>query len=207
MARVLVVRAHPLNAQASRTMRLADGFVRAYRAANPDDEISDLRLYNVAVPEIDLDLLNGWRELSAGTPFVHLNLNEQAKITLFNNYTDQFMAADKLVIANPLWNLQVPTRLKAWLDTTCVAGTSFRYTDTGASEGLVHDKKALHIQTSGGVFAHRDPASVYVRSLLQFLGITDVTDISAEGMDHDPEHAEDILDDAMRRLVAFARTF
>ncbi len=207
MARVLVVRAHPLGAQSSRTMRLTDEFVRAYTAAHPDDAIADVRLFDRAVPEIDLDLLNAWRELAAGTPFAHLTLNEQAKVTLFNGYTDQFMASDKIVIANPLWNLQVPTRLKAWLDMTCVAGTSFRYNEAGEAEGLVHGKKALHIQTSGGLFDHRDPASVYVRSLMQFMGVTDFTDISAEGMDHDPEHAADILDDAQRRLVEFAKIF
>jgi len=207
MSRLLVVRAHPLNATSSRTMRLTDEFVRAYGAAHPDDEITQLPLFELAVPEIDLDLLNAWRELAAGTPFAHLTLNEQAKVTLFKGYTTQFMANDKIVIANPLWNLQVPTRLKAWLDTTCVADVSFRYNAAGEAEGLVHDKKALHIQTSGGNFAHLDPASVYVRSLLQFMGLTDLTDISAEGMDHDPDHAEDILDDAARRLVEFAKIF
>ena len=40
----------------------------------------------------------------------------------FNELTDQFLSADKVVIANPMWNLNVPTRLKAWVDTINVAG-------------------------------------------------------------------------------------
>ena len=62
------------------------------------------------------------------------------KIARFNELTDQFLAADKIVIANALWNLNIPTKLKAWFDTVNVAGKTFRYTENGP-EGLVTGKK------------------------------------------------------------------
>lgn len=207
MTRLLVVRAHPLDAGTSRTMRLTDEFVAGYRAAHPDHAVTDLHLYEVAIPEIDLDLLNGWRSLRAGTPFVHLDQVEQVKITLFNHYTEQFMEADKVVIANPLWNLQVPTRLKAWIDTVSVAGVTFKYNEAGEGVGLVRGKRALHIQTAGGVFNGQDPASAYVRTIFAFLGVEDFHEVHAEGMDHDPANADRIMDAASRRVAELAQQF
>lgn len=53
--------------------------------------------------------------------FETLSENQQQKVARFNELTDQFLSADKVVIANPMWNLNVPTRLKAWVDTINVA--------------------------------------------------------------------------------------
>src|ERR1019366_3144760 len=122
MAKLLVVRAHPLTSEFSRSMQLADEFVRVYSQTHPDDDVLDLNLYNRAVPEIDLDLLSAWKKIGSGTPFAHLDQAEQLKATLFDGYTSQFLNVDKIVVANPLWNLNVPTRLKAWIDMIAVAG-------------------------------------------------------------------------------------
>lgn len=207
MKKLLVVRAHPLDATASRTMRLTDAFLSVYRVANPDDLVEDINLYNQSVPEIDIDLLGGWQKLREGTPFTHLHELEQAKITLFDNYTMQFLSSDKVVIANPLWNLQVPTRLKAWIDTICVAGKTFAYSEDGTPVGLATGKKALHIQASGGVFEGKDPASQYVRTMLGFVGVNDFSEVVAEGMDYDPANADAIMDAALARVTEVARAF
>ena len=63
--------------------------------------------------------------------FETLSENQQQKVARFNELTDQFLSADKVVIANPMWNLNVPTRLKAWVDTINVAGKTFQYTAEG----------------------------------------------------------------------------
>lgn len=207
MAKLLVIRAHPLTSDSSRSMRLADEFLRVYTETHPDDDVIDQNLYNVAVPEIDLDLFSAWEQLRAGTPFVRLHEAEQNKITLFDGYTTQFLAMDKIVISNPLWNMQVPTRLKAWIDCISVAGKTFRYNESGEAVGLVHDKKVLHIQAAGGVFGSQDPASQYVKGIFTFLGLTDFTQIAAEGMDHDPARADDIMAAALRRVQEVAAEF
>lgn len=207
MAKVLLVRAHPLTSEASRSMRLADEFVRVYTETHPDDDIIDQNLYNIAMPEIDLDVFSAWQKLGSGTPFVRLDEAEQNKITLFEGYTTQFMAMDKVVIANPLWNLQVPTRLKAWIDCICVAGKTFTYNTDGEAVGLVTGKKVAHIQAAGGVFGSQDPASIYVRTMFGFLGVEDIVQIAAEGMDHDPARADDIMAAALREVQEAARAF
>ena len=207
MAKLLVVRAHPLTSEFSRSMQLTDEFVRVYSDTHPDDDVLDLNLYSRAVPEIDLDLLSAWKKLGSGMPFPHLEPSEQLKVTLFDGYTSQFLNVDKIVVANPLWNLNVPTRLKAWIDTISVAGQTFRYNEDGIAVGLVRGKKAVHIQTSGGVFEGLDPASLYVRTIFTFLGVEDYQQIAAEGMDHDPEHAGEIVAAAVARVRDVAAAF
>lgn len=78
--------------------------------------------------------------MAAGTEFGDLSADQQAKVGRFGELTDQFLAADKIVIANPLWNLSMPTRLKAWIDTINVAGKTFKYTAEGPV-GLAGGKK------------------------------------------------------------------
>lgn len=67
----------------------------------------------------------------------------------FNELTDLFVAADKVVLANPMWSLNVPTKVKAWVDTINVAGKTFRYSKEGDLIGLAGDKKFFHIQAMG----------------------------------------------------------
>lgn len=207
MSKLLVIRAHPLTSETSKSMQLTDAFVETYKQTHPDDDVLEQSLYNIAIPEIDLDLFNAWNKLRAGIPFVHLHEAEQTKSTLFEGYTTQFLNMDKIVIANPLWNLQVPTRLKAWIDCICVAGKTFKYSETGEPVGLVSGKKALHIQTNGGVYNGQDPASQYVATMLGFIGVRDFQHIAAEGMDHDPAHADEIMAAAFDKVRAAAAEF
>lgn len=202
--RTLIIRAHPFEANNSRSMELTDAFVEAFKEAHPDAQVQELRLYDVAIPEIDLDLLTGWSSLGAGEHFAHLSNAQQNKITLFNTYTQQFLDADVIMIANPLWNLSIPTRLKAWIDTVVVSGRTFRYNDKGEAEGMAQGKRVVHVQTSGGHFNAQDPACTYIKGVFTFLGC-EVDQIVAEGMDHAPDEADQIMSEAAKKVRELAQ--
>ena len=123
-----------------------------------------------------------------------------------NSLTEQFLAADKIVIANALWNLNIPTKLKAWFDTVNVAGKTFRYTENGP-EGLVTGKKALHIQSNGGVYNGQDFASQYVKGILNFVGINQVDQLFIEGIDYDPDRADELMQNALDKAAALGKSF
>lgn len=72
---VLVVRAHPLQTPQSRSMLLTDAFLENY-LSNREAKVTDLRLYEVAVPEIDLDMLTAWQALMGGEHFAHLSAQQ-----------------------------------------------------------------------------------------------------------------------------------
>lgn len=90
----------------------------------------------------------------------------------------QFKAADVIVIGAPMYNFTIPTQLKAWVDRVLVAGETFRYTATGAVEGLAGDKTVIVAIARGGLYgedsAQRsiEHAERYLTATLGFIGIT-----------------------------------
>lgn len=207
MTNVLIVKAHPFEADKSSTVTVLDSFVSAYQQQHPEDTITKIDLYNTEVPEVNGTLLTAWDLLKSGTDFSALTAEQQQAVQLFDQFTNAFLEADKVVIANPLWNLNLPSRLKQWIDTITVAGKTFRYTENGV-EGLASDKKVLHIQSSGSIFKGQDPATLYLDTLLGFTGIEKVEHLYIEGKDAvDPESAEQIIQSAQELAIDIAQNF
>ncbi|MFZ6815424.1 FMN-dependent NADH-azoreductase [Undibacterium sp. Rencai35W] len=115
-----------------------------------------------------------------------------ADIAKGNAYLEELFDADVLVIGTPMYNLSIPTSLKAWIDRIAIAGKTFQYTATGP-EGLLKNKKAIIASARGGVYSAGSPAAAiehqecYLVGLLGFLGVTDVTIVRAEGLAFGPD--------------------
>lgn len=93
--------------------------------------------------------------------------------------------ADIIIISTPLYNFNIPSALKAWLDHIVRAGKTFSY-QTGKAEGLLKNKKVYLAIASAGVYSDGpmkpfDFAEPYLRYILAFIGITDVTTYRIEG--------------------------
>lgn len=113
-------------------------------------------------------------------------------------------AADIVVIGSPMYNFSVPSTLKAWIDHVAVARQTFRYTENGP-EGLLEGKKAYLVLSSGGVYsegpaASSDHVDTYLRTVLAFMGITDVTTIRAEGVALGPEQEKVAMQQASAKI-------
>ena len=98
----------------------------------------------------------------------------------------ELQAADVLLITTPMHNFSVPGVLKAWIDQVCRAGLTFQYTADGP-QGLLQGKQAYLVITTGGVpvDSGMDFLTPYLRQVLAFIGITDVTVIAADAMNID----------------------
>ena len=100
---------------------------------------------------------------------------------------EDFLAADIVVVGAPMYNFSVSSQLKAWIDRIAVAGRTFRYTEKGP-EGLAGAKKVIVASSRGGFYGPQSPAAFldhqesYLRGILGFLGITDLTFVRAEGL-------------------------
>ncbi|NRF92649.1 FMN-dependent NADH-azoreductase [Paenibacillus frigoriresistens] len=211
MATVLHITAHPHDHQTSFSMAVGKAFIDTYREANPNDEVIQLDLYSIQVPHIDADVFSGWGKLRGGQQFSDLSKNEQTKVGRLGEITDQFVAADKYVFVTPMWNFSFPPLMKAYIDAICIAGKTFKYTETGPV-GLLPDKKALHIQASGGVYSEGPAAAMemghrYISTIMSFFGITDFQGIFVEGMAQTPDKAPQIKEEAISRARALAKTF
>ncbi|MBU1191382.1 MAG: NAD(P)H-dependent oxidoreductase [Gammaproteobacteria bacterium] len=106
---------------------------------------------------------------------------QQKALAVSDRLVQELMDNDLLLIGVPLYNFGIPAALKAWVDMVARARLTFRYTDSGP-EGLLKNKRAYLLIASGGVKAgsEMDFATQYMRHVLGFLGITDVTVIAAD---------------------------
>lgn len=211
VARVLYITANPKTEQESYSLSVGRAFLDAYRQEKPGDEITELDVYATEIPYIDTDVFSGWGKLQQGTAYDQLSAEEKRKVGLLSGLADQFVAADKYVFVTPLWNFSVPPLMKAYIDAICVAGKTFKYTETGPV-GLLQNKKAVHIQARGGFYSEgpaRDfeMGDRYIRALMHFFGITDVESVVAEGMAAVPANAERIKAEAIERAKQVAKGF
>lgn len=106
----------------------------------------------------------------------------------------QFSRADTIVIAAPYWDLMFPALLKAYLEAVTVSGLTFQYTDAGYPASLCNAKRLIYVTTAGGYIGEYDFGFRYVEAIAKgFFGISDVSCISAEGLDIVGADVEGIL--------------
>ncbi|WP_346355529.1 FMN-dependent NADH-azoreductase [Azotosporobacter soli] len=179
MKKVLVVTANPKPTDASYTLRLTEAFLTAYAKRHPDDRIERLDLYAVDIPFIDSTVFSAWGKTENHTPA------ELKLVGRMNELLDQFLAADKVILAAPMWNFLFPPMVKAYIDNLVIAGKTFSYTETGPV-GLLSDKPILLIQARGGLyqeipFSTFDHATPYLKHVFGFLGIQNFHTLVCEG--------------------------
>ncbi|WP_297843405.1 FMN-dependent NADH-azoreductase [Pseudomonas sp.] len=123
-----------------------------------------------------------------------------------NALVEEFLAADVVVIGAPMYNFGISSQLKAWIDRIAVAGKTFRYTENGV-EGLAKGKQVIIASSRGGVyvegpFAAFDHQETYLRAVLGFIGVTDLTFVRAEGVAISPENKEQALKSAQSSILS-----
>ena len=199
MSNVLIIESSARQ-QDSFSRQLTRQFVSQWQAAHPADQVTVRDLALNPVPHLDANLLGGWMK-----PEAQRSADEHASLQRSNELTDELLAADVLVLAAPMYNFAIPSTLKAWLDHVLRAGVTFKYTETGP-QGLLVGKKAYVLTARGGLYAgstsdHQEP---YLRQVMAFIGIHDVTCIHAEGMNLGGDFQEKGLNQAKARLSAIA---
>lgn len=117
-------------------------------------------------------------------------------------------AADKIIIGAPMYNFGMSALLKTWFDYVLKSGRTFRYSEAGP-EGLVTGKSAIVIETRDGFYSEGDGTAVdfqegHIRTLLSFMGVTDVTFVRAEKMAFGPEAKTAAIETAANDLSALA---
>ncbi len=122
------------------------------------------------------------------TPADQRSAEQAEKLALSDTLVAEIKSADTLVIGVPIYNFGVPAALKAWVDQVARAGVTFKYTETGP-KGLLTGKRAILVVASGGTEAGSDIdfATDYMRHVLGFIGITDVSLVTADRLMVDAE--------------------
>lgn len=143
------------------------------------------------------------RDLSKGLPLINeawIGANftpaearddtQNTALTFSDSLIDELKSADTLLLGLPIYNFTVPTGFRAWIDLITRVGLTFQYTDTGPV-GLLTGKRAIIAIGSGGTKTGSDIdfSTGYIRHILGFIGITDVTFITADALMMDADAA------------------
>lgn len=175
---------HASGRQAGSTSRQLLAEVRTDLAA-AGENIVERDLATTAIPFVD----EAWIKANF-TAEEDRTDGDRAALALSDSLVAELKGADQIVIALPVYNFSVPAVLKAWIDQVARARVTFKYTENGPV-GLLEGKRALIVMVSGGTPAGSDIdfASAYLRHILGFIGITDVTLAAADRIMADADAA------------------
>jgi FMN-dependent NADH-azoreductase len=160
--------------------QLTDQFVETWRHENPKGEVIERNLASTHLPIIT----DEWVGAAYSDPSSHTP-EQKAALAISNELVEELLAADAIVISSPMYNFTIPAQLKGWIDNIVRAGRTVLWSAQGP-QGALTGKKVFVITSRGGSFRPGTPAEKfdfqepYLRHVLAFMGITDVTFIHAE---------------------------
>ena len=167
----------------SSTRRFADELITSLSKQHGE---LNLRERDVAegIPFVD----EHWVEANF-TPAEERTKEHQQVLSYSDSLVDELEVADIIILAVPVYNYSVPASLKSWIDQISRVGRTFNFTSEG-SFGKLKNKKAYVIMTTGGMKLGSDVdfASGYLCHMLNFIGIEDISFLSAEGLMMDDEN-------------------
>ena len=196
---ILHIDASASDAATSHSRRLSAELVQKLRAANPRASVVYRDVVADPLPHVDMTIRLAW------APEGEKDASLTATATRSRAMVEELKAADVVVIGSPMYNFTVPSTLKAWIDHIAIAGQTFQYTASGP-KGLLNGKAYLALSSGGiysqGPFAPWEHLSTYLTAVLNFLGISDVEVVRAEGVAYGPEQDKAAMSSAQDRIGA-----
>jgi FMN-dependent NADH-azoreductase len=189
--------------RSSISRQLTAEFVQAWKTEHPDGEVVERDLTTTPIPHIT----DEWVHAIHSDP-ASLTAEQKRVLAVSDALIDEVAHANVIVIGAPMYNFAIPAPLKAWLDQVVRVGKTVLFAASGP-QGLLKDKKVYVITSRGGAyrpgsFTERfDYQEPYLRHILAFIGLTDVTFIHAENQKPgaDAEIARAAAIDQIRRAA------
>ena len=149
-----------------------------------------------ALPHLAIEELGAWQ-----TPADERTTEQQALAAHSDELLAELRANDVLVLAVPMYNLGIPSQLKAWFDRVLRAGETFRYTENGP-QGLIEGKRAIILAARGGQYAGTefDSQTPHLKTMLGLMGIRDVEVVFAEGLNMGDAHRDAAMKEAFQAI-------
>lgn len=176
--------------------RLADAVTARLTTRHPEARVELRDLASQPHPVLDEPALS-----ALFTPPELRSAEQAARVALDDALIAQVQAVDVIVLGVPMYNFGVPVQLKTWIDAIARSGVTFRYTANGP-EGLLKGKKVYVALARGGLYRDTpaDSQVPYLKSVLSFLGLSDIEFIYAEGLAMGADAASQAFAEAGARL-------
>jgi FMN-dependent NADH-azoreductase len=191
MAKLLYINSS-VRKEGSISRQVTREFIEQWQAAHPGDHVIERDLAASPIPHLTEETLGAFfTAADQRTP------EQAAAAKLSDDLIAELSGADILVIGAPMYNFSVSSGLKAWIDHVARAGLTFNYTENGPV-GLLKGKQVYVFTSRGGVYSHGPAKSMdfhetYLRGVLGFIGLTDVTFVHTEGLAMGEQAVSDAL--------------
>lgn len=181
---------------ASHSSRLAASIVERLRTTQLDATVTVRDLGRNPLSELDEPALQ-----ALFTPAEQRTPEQNARVAIDDALIAEIQASDVLVLGVPMYNFGVPAQLKNWIDAIARAKVTFTYSEKGPV-GLLTGKKVYVALTRGGLYRNTpaDTQVPYLKTVLAFLGMTDVQFVYAEGIALGPQAEQDALASAQAQI-------
>lgn len=185
-----------LNGDSGQSSYLSNQFAQRWLSENPNGKRVIRDLAATPVPHLDAERFNAFM-----TPKEKRSEREQSIVEFSDNLIAEIRNADIVTIGLPMYNLGIPSTLKAYFDHISRAGITFQYTDQGP-KGLLEDKPVYILAARGGIYSgtQADSQTGYMKTFLNFLGLNSVYFIYAEGLNVSDIGREEALRQAEARI-------
>ncbi len=166
----------------SKSNELAEEFVQNWKRQHPQGTVVTRDVGAETVPHLAVNHL-----MAGATPAENRSEQQAREAATGDTLIGELEEADTIVIASPMYNFSISSNLKAWIDHVTRAGRTFRYTEEGRPEGLLKNKKVVVVTARGGIYSEGALASLdfqepYLRTILGFIGLTNLTFVHVEGL-------------------------
>lgn len=209
MAKVLYIQASATKDR-SKSIQVADTFIRAYTQAHPKDTVETINLFDEDLPTFDGPMAQAKYRIMHGQPYTP---EERRAWDLVEKTIEHFKSADKYVLAVAMWNFSIPWRLKQYIDIIVQPGYTFKTTEKGY-EGLVTGRPAFLIYARGGAYGPGSGAEMYdmqtnyMELILKFMGFTQIGSILVEPtLGGGPDAVEKVVREAKEKAQKLAEKF
>ncbi|PRD39346.1 UNVERIFIED_CONTAM: azoR [Trichonephila clavipes] len=167
----------------------------------PQAQVTEIDLGAKPLPHLEMAEIGAWM-----TPAAERSVEQQALAAHSDDLIAKVQAADAVIFGVPMYNFALPSQLKALLDRLARAGVTFKYTETGPV-GLLQDKPVIFALARGGVYANTpaDSQVPFLKTFFNFIGLTQLHFVYAEGLNMGPDAAEKGISAAQQQLTELAK--
>jgi len=186
----------------SHSTKIAQAYIEQAKKNIPNLELNHINPWSLNLPEFDGDMLNAKYSVISGTD---PSADEVSAWSDVKKIFDEFNNADHYLFSVPMWNFNIPYKLKHYIDIITQPGMSWSYSPEDGYKGLMTDKTATVIYATGDGYGEGtgfesfDMQKPYVNLWLTFLGFKKIERVVVDRTLFDAETAEkNALDVALK---------
>ncbi len=188
----------------SHSIKIANEYLKKVAENDNNIEIKTIDLWSLDLPEFNGDMMNAKYSIIAGSDPSDNEKNEWSKVT---KIFDEFADADHYLFSVPMWNFNIPYKLKHYIDIVTQPGLAWSYSPDEGYKGLMNGRTATVVYSTGDGYSEGtgfesfDLQKPYINLWLTFIGFDKVEKVIVDRTLFEPDEAEKRASDVVQKLA------